>query len=97
MCPLSIPVARRLASPGGQAHGVVTREQLLRAGLSSTQIRYRLRTGELIRESRASTASLGELLVAPLAGDGLAVARDPAHDAPHGRPSEEGGLRPPYR
>ena len=82
--------------PGGQAHGVVTREELLRAGLSATQI-SRLRTGELIRESRASIASLRGLFAAPLAGDGLAVARDPAHDAPHGRASEEGGLRPPYR
>jgi hypothetical protein len=50
MCPLSIPVARRLASLGGQAHGVVTREELLRAGLTADQIRYRVRTGGLIRE-----------------------------------------------
>ena len=50
MCPLSIPVARRLASLGGQADGVVTREELLRAGLTADQIRYRLRTGGLIRE-----------------------------------------------
>jgi hypothetical protein len=50
MCPLSIPVARRLASLGGRAHGVVTREELLRAGLTADQIRYRLRTGGLIRE-----------------------------------------------
>jgi very-short-patch-repair endonuclease len=50
MCPLSIPVARQLARLGGQAHGVVTREELLRAGLTAAQIRYRLRTGGLIRE-----------------------------------------------
>jgi hypothetical protein len=50
MCPPSIPVARRLASLGGQAHGVVTREELLRAGLTAAQIRYRVRTGGLIRE-----------------------------------------------
>jgi hypothetical protein len=50
MYPRSIPVARRLANLGGQAHGVVTREELLRAGLTADQIRYRLRTGGLIRE-----------------------------------------------
>jgi hypothetical protein len=50
MCPPSIPVARRLASLGGQAHGVVTREEFLRAGLTAAQIRYRVRTGGLIRE-----------------------------------------------
>jgi hypothetical protein len=50
MCPLSIPVARQLARLGGRAHGVVTREELLRAGLTAAQIRYRLRTGGLIRQ-----------------------------------------------
>ena len=39
----------RLASA---AHGVVTRAQLLRAGVTSAQIEHRLRTGALLREHR---------------------------------------------
>jgi hypothetical protein len=50
MCPQSITVARRLAQLGGLAQGVVTRAELLRAGLTASQIRHRLRTGGLIRE-----------------------------------------------
>jgi hypothetical protein len=50
MCPQSITVARRLARLGGSAQGVVTRADLLRAGVTAAQIRHRVRTGELIRE-----------------------------------------------
>jgi hypothetical protein len=42
-------VLDRLASP---AHGVVTRERLLKAGLTAKEVRHRLRTGALIRVHR---------------------------------------------
>jgi hypothetical protein len=50
MCPQSITVARQLAQRGRSSHGVVTRVELLRAGVTAAQIRHRLRTGGLIRE-----------------------------------------------
>jgi hypothetical protein len=50
MCPQSITVARQLAQRGRSSHGVVTRADLLRAGVTAAQIRHRLRTGGLIRE-----------------------------------------------
>jgi hypothetical protein len=37
---------------GSAAHGVVTRAQLLRAGVTAAQIEQRLRTGALLREHR---------------------------------------------
>ena len=36
----------------GAAHGVVTRVQLLRAGVSDAEIEQRLKTGALLREHR---------------------------------------------
>src|SRR5919198_811135 len=51
------PVARKnrtveqvLDQIGSSAHGVVTRRELLRAGISDDEIRHRLRTGALIRQ-----------------------------------------------
>jgi hypothetical protein len=43
-------VEQKMARIAGEAHGVVTRTQLLEAGLSVGEIRYRLRKGALIRE-----------------------------------------------
>src|SRR5215211_3562924 len=50
MRPLSRTVERRLARLGGSAHGVVTRVELLRAGVTAAEIRRRVRCGALIRE-----------------------------------------------
>jgi hypothetical protein len=47
---LSSTVERKLARIAGRAHGVVTRRELLRAGVTLEEIRQRLRTGALIRE-----------------------------------------------
>ena len=41
-----------LARIGGAAHGVVTRAQLARAGVTASEIKHRLRTGALLRERR---------------------------------------------
>ena len=41
-----------MARIAGVAHGVVTRAQLLRAGVTPAEIEQRLRTGALIREHR---------------------------------------------
>jgi very-short-patch-repair endonuclease len=43
---------QELARIASAAHGVVTREQLLRAGVTLAEIRHRMRTGALIREHR---------------------------------------------
>ncbi len=45
-------VEREMARIAGAAHWVVSRAQLLRAGISVDEIRYRLRTGALIPEFR---------------------------------------------
>jgi hypothetical protein len=45
-------VERALARIAGAAHGVVTREQLLRAGITSREIETRLLNGALLREHR---------------------------------------------
>jgi very-short-patch-repair endonuclease len=45
-------VEQELARIAGGAHGVVTRAQLLRAGVTPAEIKHRLRTGALIREHR---------------------------------------------
>jgi very-short-patch-repair endonuclease len=45
-------VEQELARIAHEQHGVATREQLLRAGVSPEEIRRRLRTGALIREHR---------------------------------------------
>lgn len=43
-------VEQKLARIGGGSHGVVTRRELLRAGVSDDEISHRLRTGALLRE-----------------------------------------------
>src|SRR5262245_36797392 len=48
----SAKVERMLARLAGRAHGVVTRAQLLDAGISSAQIERRLKSGLLLREHR---------------------------------------------
>jgi very-short-patch-repair endonuclease len=45
-------VEQELARIAGAAHGVVTRPQLLRAGITTAEIEQRLRTGALLREHR---------------------------------------------
>jgi predicted transcriptional regulator of viral defense system len=43
-------VERKLARMATRAHGIVDRDELLRAGISATQVRDRMRKGVLIRE-----------------------------------------------
>jgi hypothetical protein len=50
MCPQSRTVERQLARRGRSSHGVVTRVELLEAGVTAAQIRRRVRAGGLIRE-----------------------------------------------
>lgn len=50
MRPQDRTTARELARLASGAHGVVTREQLLRGGITEGQIRERLRSGALLRE-----------------------------------------------
>jgi very-short-patch-repair endonuclease len=50
MRPLDDTVERVLARLGGSAHGVVTRVELLQAGVTRDEIKRRLRSGALIRE-----------------------------------------------
>jgi len=45
-------VDQEMARIAGSAHGVVTREELRRAGISAAAIKHRLRTGALLREHR---------------------------------------------
>jgi very-short-patch-repair endonuclease len=45
-------VEQRLAGMAGAAHGVVTRAQLLAAGVTNAEIEWRLKTGALLREHR---------------------------------------------
>src|SRR4051794_5171585 len=46
----SRPAEQVLAASARRAHGVVTRAELLAAGLSDTEIRHRVRKGPLIRQ-----------------------------------------------
>ena len=50
MCPCGRTVERELARIASASHGVVTRAQLLDAGVTADQIRWRVRTGWLLRE-----------------------------------------------
>jgi very-short-patch-repair endonuclease len=50
MAPKSTTVEQKLARLGKWAHGVVTREELLAAGVSTDEIKGRLENGALIRE-----------------------------------------------
>ena len=52
MCPPGRTVERELARIASASHGVVTRAQLLGAGLTAHEIRWRVRTGGLLREYR---------------------------------------------
>ena len=52
MCPLDRTVEEELARIASARHGVVTRAQLLRAGVTADEIRWRVRTGSLLREHR---------------------------------------------
>jgi hypothetical protein len=52
MAPQRDTVEQKLARMASTAHGVVTRPQLLRSGISIDEIRHRLRTGALLREHR---------------------------------------------
>jgi very-short-patch-repair endonuclease len=52
MDPQSTTADQVIARIAGQAHGVVTREELLRAGLTAEEIRRRVRAGALIRVYR---------------------------------------------
>jgi hypothetical protein len=52
MRPTDGTVERQLARIAGRAHGVVTRGQLLNAGVSVAEIKQRLGTGALLREHR---------------------------------------------
>ncbi|MGH2978767.1 MAG: type IV toxin-antitoxin system AbiEi family antitoxin domain-containing protein [Solirubrobacterales bacterium] len=52
MRPQGRTAEQELARIAGAAHGVVTRAQLLHAGVTRAEIKQRLRTGSLIREHR---------------------------------------------
>jgi hypothetical protein len=52
MDPQSTSVAAVIATIASKQHGVVTRAQLLRAGLSAQHVRDRVRSGALLREHR---------------------------------------------
>jgi very-short-patch-repair endonuclease len=52
MCPLDRTVEEELARIASAAHGVVTRAELLRTGVTADEIRWRLRTGSLLRQHR---------------------------------------------
>src|SRR5437016_1935703 len=49
MGPLSGTVEEEIGRIAGRSHGVVTREELIRAGISPTDIRTRLRKGTVLR------------------------------------------------
>jgi very-short-patch-repair endonuclease len=53
MQPQDRTVERKLAAIAASSHGVVTRAELLGAGISSEEIKQRLRRGALLREHRA--------------------------------------------
>jgi hypothetical protein len=50
--PQDTPVERKLARIAGRSHGVVTRAELVRAGLTAEEIKQRVRRGTLLREHR---------------------------------------------
>ena len=52
MAPKSTTVERKLARLATQTHGVVTRRQLLDAGVTADEIKQRLENGSLLREYR---------------------------------------------
>ena len=54
MAPKSTTVERVLARLASRAHGVVTRRQLLDAGVTAAEIRQRLENGSLLREYRGA-------------------------------------------
>jgi Transcriptional regulator, AbiEi antitoxin len=52
MRPETTTVERVIGRLAARSHGVVTRAQLLRAGITVDEIKQRLRTGALLREHR---------------------------------------------
>src|SRR5829696_2354491 len=52
MCPQDRTVEEELARIASAAHGVVTRSELLRTGITADEIRWRVRTGSLLRQHR---------------------------------------------
>ena len=52
MCPQDRTVEEELARIASAAHGVVTRAELLRTGVTADEIRWRVRTGSLLRQHR---------------------------------------------
>ena len=52
MAPKSEPVERTCARIASSAHGIVTRTELLAAGVSDEEIKQRVRRGTLLREHR---------------------------------------------
>ena len=88
MCPPGRTVERELGRIASESHGVVTRRQLLDAGVSAHEIRWRVRGGGLIRVHRgvyrvghrAPTTDATYLAAVLAAGDGaLLRGRAAAH------------------
>ena len=77
MRPLSRTVERVTGRIAGSAHGVVTREELLRAGVTVAEIKRRLRAGALLREfpgvyrvgHRAPSVEAGYMAAVKACGD----------------------------
>jgi hypothetical protein len=57
MRPQGRTVEQEIARLANATHGVVTRTELLRAGVTLAEIKQRLRTGALLREHRGVTGS----------------------------------------
>jgi very-short-patch-repair endonuclease len=88
MSRLGRTVEEELARIAGAAHGLVTRSELLRTGVTDDQIRWRLRTGSLIRQHpgvyrvghRAPSVEASYLAAVLAAGEGaLLGGRAAAH------------------
>ena len=77
---------REIARIAGGQHGVVTRAQLLRAGLTAAEIKHRLQAGALLREytgvyrvgHRAPSVEAGYMAAVLAAGDGAVLSGRPA-------------------
>ncbi|HZG48435.1 MAG TPA: type IV toxin-antitoxin system AbiEi family antitoxin domain-containing protein [Thermoleophilaceae bacterium] len=52
MAPKVRPAEQIAAGLASRAHGIVTRSELIEAGLSAEEVRHRLRIGALIRQHR---------------------------------------------
>src|SRR5690242_2123491 len=86
MRPQSTPVEQILARIGGRQHGIVTRPELLAAGISADEIRRRVRKGLLIREypgvycvgHRAQSVDARYLAAVRACGNGAALSGEAA-------------------